>query len=246
MTEGMVAGFSTVFIIIFVIIEIIMSFVPIFIIVFIISTIAKRTKNTKFFKQSILYTNNVVGTKAFENEYKEVSKSQLNQFGIDDIEDIKNYLYHIFYLFESAYNNLDLEGMKKYSYKQLYENYITGIKLDKNMGKKKIITDLSYKELLLTGLDSTKVKQVATMVITINYLNYIVDNKGELISGDREGHITETFEVEFRKDLNDAPTNCPNCGGKIDADDVVCDYCESVVNSEEDFKIYSIKKIVTK
>lgn len=241
------SGISIIFIIVFFIVQAFISFIPIIMIVLVITTIAKRTNNAKFFKQNVIVSNAAVGSKAFENNYKEVSKAQLSKFGIDDINDIKNYLYEIFYNFENAYNNLDLQEMKRYSYEQLCENYITGIKLDKKLGKKKVISDITKIETLLTQLDSTKHKQMATMIITINYLNYIVDKKGDLISGDRVSHITETFEVEFRKDRDEnRPLNCPNCGGKIDSDDVICDYCSSPIGSSDEFRIYSIRKIISK
>lgn len=241
--EELIGGFSVIFVIFFMIIQMFLSFVPFFIIVVVLTTLSKRTKNTKFFKQNVIINDGQTNNKTV---FSDVHKDTLNRFGIDNINDMKDYLYKMFFEFENAYNNLDLDTMKRVSYKQLYENYITGIKLDKNLGKKKVISDITPEQLLLTGLDSTNMKQVATMVITIKYLNYVVDKNGDLISGDRVSHITETFEVVYRKDLEDKPINCPNCGGKIDADDLKCDYCDTVVSSEQEFRIYSIKKIITK
>lgn len=148
----------------------------------------------------------------------------------------------MFLEFENAYNNLDYNMMKILSTKQLYQNYYTGMSLDLKVGKKKIISDIEKKKVIIFELDSTIAKQIASVMIEISYFNYTIDKNGYVISGSRNKKITEKFEVMFRKDFERKDiTECPNCGAEIVGNKF--NFCRSTIKNVE-FKISSIKKIV--
>lgn len=218
--------------------------IPYLIILVINRVIRERVRNN--------FKNNIIINKKLENVnwkrskyqriYKDVPKSNLEKFNTNDIDSLKDYFYDMFLKFENAYNNLDYNMMKILSTNQLFQNYYTGISLDLKVGKKKIITDIEKKKVIIFELDSTIAKQVASVMIEISYYNYTIDKNGYVISGKRDQKITEKFEVEFRKDFERKDIKeCPNCGAEIIGNK--CDYCRSIVKNVE-FKISSIKKIV--
>lgn len=213
----------------------------------IVSTIIKifkRTANHKFFKNNIIYKNLNQGDYNIKknNEYKDVTKETLSRFNTEDLNGLKEFFYNKFVEFENAYNDLDYNAMKILSTKQMFQNYYTGISLDLETGKKRIIKDIEKKKVILFELDSTIAKQVATLMIEISYINYLLDKNGNVISGSRFDKTTEKFEVVFRKDFSrEEITKCPNCGSSIVGNQ--CEYCRSIVKNEE-FKISSIKKII--
>ena len=177
-----------------------------------------------------------------QRTYNDVSKEALQKFNTDDINSLKDYFYGMFLEFENAYNNLDYNMMKILSTKQLFQNYYTGMSLDLKIGKKKIISDIEKKKVIIFELDSTIAKQIASVMIEISYFNYTIDKNGYVISGSRNQKITEKFEVMFRKDFERKDiTECPNCGAEIIGNK--CNFCRSTVKNVE-FKISSIKKIV--
>lgn len=177
-----------------------------------------------------------------ENIYVDVSKDKLETFNTTDIDSLKDFFYDIFYKFETAYNNLDYNTMKMLSTKQLYQNYYTGISLDLKVGKKRVINDIQRVNVILYEIDSTIAKQVASYVIEVSYINYMLNHKGYVISGNKNNPVTEKFEVVFRKDFERDPIlKCPNCGASITGNK--CEYCRSVIKDVE-FKISSIKRIV--
>jgi len=229
------------------------SLVPLFSMVFIfvvwflifktIITNIKRINSHKFFRNNVVYNNAMDDENIeYKRTYYDVHKSELAKFNLDDINILKDYFYNIFFEFENAYNNLDYNTMKILSTKQMYHNYHTGISLDLKVGKKRIINNIERKNVIIYELDSTVLKQIASVMIEVSYINYMIDKKGNVISGSRENKVTEKFEVIFRKDFEkEDVTKCPNCGANIVGNK--CEYCRTTVN-DVDFKISSIKKVI--
>ncbi len=217
-----------------------------FIIKIIVNSI-RRASSRKYFKNNVVTHNDYdkyinSNTKGKNNVYVDVSKDKLEMFNTDDINTLKNYFYDIFVKFETAYNNLDYNLMKMLSTKQLFQNYYTGITLDLQVGKKRIINDIKKKKVIIYELDSTIAKQTVSAMIEISYYNYIIDRNGYIVSGSRDNPMTEKFEVTFRKDFNrDDISKCPNCGANITGNK--CEYCRTTIKNEE-FKISNIKRII--
>jgi len=210
---------------------------PILIPLLIISIIRKN-KSNKAFKV------NVVNNKAPVKEtYHDISNSKLEEFDIHDINQLKDYIYEIFYNFEKAYNNLDYNAMYNNSTDKLYHNYHTNIMLNLKFAQKKIIDDIERKKVIIYDVLSTTRKQVISSVIQIKYVCYMQNHNGEIISGSINP-TTESFEVTFVKDYgSNKNTKCPNCGATVELNNSICEYCGTNVRST-DFKIDSIKKII--
>ena len=230
-------------------------FYPIISIIFfrlMILTIRKlrQVSSKKYFKDNVVVLNNYnAKNNKFSSSknngiYKDISKEKLSTFNTESLDAFKDYLYGIFYKFEQSYNNLDYSSMKLLCTKQLFQNYYTGISLDLKLGNKRIIESIERRKVILYEIDSTIAKQSASLMIEISYINYVVNQYGEIVSGYRETPIVERFEVEFRKyfDVHDV-IKCKNCGAIITGNK--CDYCRTIAQNEE-FKISSIRKIIEK
>lgn len=199
----------------------------------------KRKSTTNFFKSNVIHNSN---TTTQREKYVDISKKELATFNTDDLDTFKNYFYKIFVDFENAYNNLDYNTMKSLSTKQLFHNYHTGITLDLEIGKKRIINNIQKKKVIIYEVFSSSVKQVVSAMIEISYINYTMNKDGVVISGSRDVKTTEKFEVIFRKDFEtEDVTNCPNCGATVTGNK--CDFCRTSLKNVS-FKINSIKKIV--
>lgn len=205
----------------------------------------RRKKNHEYFKNNVVTNGNYldnIKNKTNKNIYKDISKDMLKMFNTDDINSLKDFFYDIFYKFEVAYNNLDYNMMKTLSTKQLYNNYYTGITLDLEVGKKKVINDIKRKNVIIYGIDSTIARQTACVMIEISYVTYTLDKNGYIISGSRDNVITEKFDVTFRKVFErEEIKKCPNCGATIVGNK--CEYCRTTLKNVE-FKISNIKKVI--
>lgn len=229
----------------FILLEVCFNFFIVYIIGKVIIEAIKRSKSHKNFSNNVVYYNSAEGNGSqYANIYRDVSKAKLAKFNTDDIDTLKKYFYDIFYRFEVAYNRLDYNEMKLLSTRQLYENYYTGITLDLKVGRKKVIDSIVKKDIIIYELDTTLIKQVASVMIEVSYISYVMDKNGYILEGSRNEPTTQKFEVQFRKDfeLRDK-THCPNCGALLTGD--MCEYCKAKVYSTE-FKICSIRKIVEK
>lgn len=231
-----------------VLIPLISNVVVWFLIIKVIINAFKRNKNHNYFKNNVIknqsYETNVSRTNnKYKRIYKDVSKEVLSTFNTDNINTLKDFFYSKFLEFEISYNNLDYNIMRVLSTKQLFQNYYTGITLDLKAGKKRIISDIVRKNVIVFELDSTIAKQTACVMIEIEYLNYTIDKNGYVIRGSRDNKIKERFEVTFRKDFEMSKDyiKCPNCGATIVGNK--CNYCRTPIRNEE-FKISSIKKII--
>jgi len=201
--------------------------------------VIKRASNRKYFKSNIIINNNINSKK---EKYTDISKDELATFNTDNLEAFKNYFYKIFVDFENAYNNLDYNTMKSLSTKQLFHNYHTGITLDLEAGKKRIINNIQKRKVIIYEVFSSSVKQVVSAMIEISYINYTMNKHGVVVSGSRDFKVTEKFEVIFRKDFEkEEITNCPNCGANVTSNK--CEFCKTSLKNVE-FKISAIKKII--
>ncbi len=198
----------------------------------------KRKSNKDYFKNNIIVCNDEKPKK----RYKDIDSEDLAVFQVTDLTQFKDYFYKLFYDFETAYNNLDYSILKSLSTRQLYQNYYTGISLDLKQGNKRIIKDIDRVNVIVFETISTTVKQAISTVITISYIDYVENKHGDVISGNKNLKVTESFEVIFRKDFGkDEPINCPNCGAPTTGNK--CEFCKTPI-TEVDFKISSIKKII--
>lgn len=223
------------------IIEIVFNIVVFGVITKAIINSIKRTQNKNFFKTNVV---DISKENKLEKTYKDISSDKLSKFNTTDLNALKDYVYNIFERFENAYNALDFNTMKELSTKELYHNYHTGITLDINTGRKKIIDDIQKVKVIIYAADSSISKQVIMAMIEIKYISYTLNKDGYIESGSKDTKIIEKFEVTFRKDfLKEDITKCPNCGARITGNK--CDYCRSLIKDEE-FKIANIRRIITK
>ncbi len=202
----------------------------------------RRTNIHDEFKKNVINTFQTSADGEVKFRHKDIKKEKLATFNTDNLEGLKDMFYNQFLQFEKAYNNLDYHTMRIVSTKQLYYNYYTGITLDLRAGDKRIIDDIERKNMIIYDLYSTQQKQEVFTEIEIEYINYVIDKKGNIKSGSRTEKIRERFEVVFRKDFEEENVRiCPSCGARVVGNK--CDYCRTIID-DVDFKISSIKKIV--
>lgn len=210
-----------------------------------LTSVFSLKKVNKQFKENVVINTVKPGNK-YKRIYKDVSNKELKEFNVVDINDLKDFFYGIFFEFETAYNSLDYNKMKILSTSQLFNNYYTGIDLNLKAGKKRIIENIERKNVVVYEFFSSMLKQTASVMIEISYLNYMRDKKGNVILGSSTDKITEKFEVEFRKEFREEfkekeITICPTCGASVVGNK--CVYCRNIIK-ENEFKISSIRKII--
>ena len=206
-----------------------------FIIPFLIISQIRKNRSNNALK------NNVVHQESYKNILTDVSASKLAEIGVEDINVLKQYLFQIYYDFETAYNNLDYNTMAFTSTPKLYNAYHTNILLNLRCGQKKIIDQIKRKNIIVYDVLATSRKQVILAYVEVSNVSYMQDYNGKILSGTNKP-ITEKFEVMFIKNYDDRDSiKCPNCGATVKGNE--CEYCGTAVRNS-DFRIDSIRKIV--
>ena len=255
-TGGVEDGFATVITILVLIPAMMIATVPFWFPVLLVVLIAralKRSSVRKQFKSNVISESNWISqeNKHINNSatgdnrlvYSDVSKVKLDTLNIADIDVLKDYLYRMFYKFEKAYNNLDYDKMRRLSTKKLYESYHTGIVLDLQVGRKRIMEDMQKKDVKVFNVLNSDTEQKIYSAIEVDYINYVIDSDGNVISGNKYFATNERFEVVFTKTFGaDEIARCPHCGAPVEGNE--CTYCRTPIKSDV-FKISSIKRIVT-
>lgn len=103
---------------------------------------------------------------------------------------------------------------------------------------RKMYDELNVKSTEITNITETEEEIIVNVTLIARYMNYYIDLKGNLISGDNTKSQEHTnyltlIKKKTTKELNQA-RQCPNCGANIDVNnDGRCQYCGGHFNTED-------------
>ncbi len=159
----------------------------------------------------------------------------------------KTYVDNVFIQLHMAVVTKELENIKHFVSDEVYNKY------------QKIVDDLSGKH-LIQMYDEINVAQTdilgyrvtdTDMIIEVNlisrYLDYLMDEDGNYVSGDtdvrseRNNHLIFTKKINYKESR--AVRKCPGCGASIDVNaSGKCAYCGTIYNLEDkDWVLTSIE-----
>ena len=159
----------------------------------------------------------------------------------------KTYVDNVFIKLHMAVVTKNLEDIKHFVSEEIYNKYQ---KIVENLNKKHLIQ--MYDEINVAQTDILNYKVTDTyMIIEVNlisrYLDYLMDEDGNYISGDTDVRSEKSNHLIFTKKINYKETQtvrkCPGCGASIDVNaSGKCDYCGTIYNLEEkDWVLTSIE-----
>lgn len=159
----------------------------------------------------------------------------------------KTYVDNVFIQLHMAVVTKELENIKHFVSDEVYNKY------------QKIVDDLSgrhliqmYDEINVAQTDILGYRVTDTdMIIEVNlisrYLDYLMDEDGNYVSGDtdvrseRNNHLIFTKKINYKE--SGAVRKCPGCGASIDVNaSGKCAYCGTIYNLEDkDWVLTSIE-----
>ncbi len=159
----------------------------------------------------------------------------------------KTYVDNVFIKLHMAVVTKNLEDIKHFVSEEIYNKYQ---KIVENLNQKHLIQ--MYDEINVAQTDILNYKVTDTyMIIEVNlisrYLDYLMDEDGNYISGDTDVRSEKSNHLIFTKKINYKETKtvrkCPGCGASIDVNaSGKCDYCGTIYNLEEkDWVLTSIE-----
>lgn len=150
----------------------------------------------------------------------------------------KTYVDNIFIQLHLALVTKELENIKHFVSDEVYNKYQN--KLDE-LNKKHLIQMYDEINVAQTDILSYKVDN-ENMIIEVNilsrYLDYLMDEDGNYVSGDTDIRTEKNNHLIFTKKINYEKSKtvrkCPGCGASIDVNaSGKCEYCGTIYNLED-------------
>lgn len=156
--------------------------------------------------------------------------------------------YKIYLDVQNAWMNFNLEDVKDVISDEMFNMYQAQLDTLEVKGEQNIMKGFVNINSYIKDVVNQNNNITITTCYIIEFYDYIINKAtGKVIRGTSTSKIRATYEMKFRKTLNDSLVidKCPNCGAKIDKMNGAgrCEYCGSKVVSENAKWILTDKKM---
>ena len=113
--------------------------------------------------------------------------------------------------------------------------------------QKNIMEGFSQEHFSLIDVNKNKDEISVKVRTTIHCYDYVVDDKNNVVRGNKDKQNTYYYEMTFVKSINSNDSICPNCGAKIENNNcTVCEYCNSkIINRTSHDWVLSKKEMIS-
>lgn len=192
-----------------------MIVVVLFIVVFVIENEISKRKTEK--KQII---------KSKDMDLDLISKIDPNL----NLYEFKNEAFNIYKDVQEAWMNLDDGKIRTLTTDELYNMYSMQLDTLRVKNEKNIMKEINLITASLTNLKIENNIETATVIMTVNCYDYIVDSQNKVVRGNDKNKIEITYELTYIKSVGEKVNKCPNCGAEINDDNsTTCEYCRAII-----------------
>ena len=192
-----------------------MIVVVIFIVVFVIANEISKRKTEE--KQII---------KSKDMDLDLISKIDPNL----NLYEFKNEAFNIYKDVQEAWMNLDDGKIRPLTTDELYNMYSMQLDTLRVKNEKNIMKEINLVTASLTNLKIENNIETATVIMTVNCYDYIVDSQNKVVRGNDKNKIEITYELTYIKSVGEKVNKCPNCGAEINDDNsTTCEYCRAII-----------------
>lgn len=192
-----------------------MIVVVLFIVVFVIENEISKRKTEK--KQII---------KSKDIDLDLISKIDPNL----NLYEFKNEAFNIYKDVQEAWMNLDDGKIRTLTTDELYNMYSMQLDTLRVKNEKNIMKEINLVTASLTNLKIENNIETATVIMTVNCYDYIVDSQNKVVRGNDKNKIEITYELTYIKSVGEKVNKCPNCGAEINDDNsTTCEYCRAII-----------------
>lgn len=139
----------------------------------------------------------------------------------------------------SSYMLDNLEEVKHFISKDIYEKIKSEIEENKNNNIRKMYDELNVSGGVIINVDETEDSYIIEYRVVTKYLDYIINyDTAEYISGNNDHRIERTYYLTFRKYKKATDQGvvrrCDNCGMSMDVNNNgICNYCNTSYNQDK-------------
>lgn len=207
-----------------------MIVVVLFIVVFVIENEISKRKTEK--KQII---------KSKDMDLDLISKIDPNL----NLYEFKNEAFNIYKDVQEAWMNLDDGKIRTLTTDELYNMYSMQLDTLRVKNEKNIMKEINLVTASLTNLKIENNIETATVIMTVNCYDYIVDSQNKVVRGNDKNKIEITYELTYIKSVGEKVNKCPNCGAEINDDNsTTCEYCRAIITRNTSKWVLSKKQLL--
>lgn len=147
-----------------------------------------------------------------------------------NLYEFKNEAFNIYKDVQEAWMNLDDGKIRTLTTDELYNMYSMQLDTLRVKNEKNIMKEINLVTASLTNLKIENNIETATVIMTVNCYDYIVDSQNKVVRGNNKNKIEITYELTYIKSVGEKVNKCPNCGAEINDDNsTTCEYCRAII-----------------
>ena len=129
---------------------------------------------------------------------------------------IINKTYEIYEDLQYAWSDFNYDKMRTLISDELYNNYKMQLKTLSTKKQRNVMSDIEFVRGSIKDFEITKTSLNITVELEVTQNDYIVDENGIILRGDKEKDHN-TYELLITRGLNSLvkDKHCPNCGGEL-------------------------------
>lgn len=161
----------------------------------------------------------------------------------------KSFVDNVFIQIHLAVMMKEPEKIKHFVSEDIYQNIINRVENLKQRNVIQMYDEINVKQTTILREEVKKDFMEIEVNITSRYMDYLMDEDGNFISGINTERIQKENYLVFRKKIDflqqESVRKCPGCGASIDVNaNGLCSYCGTTYNLEDkDWVLVSLKTL---
>lgn len=161
-------------------------------------------------------------------------------------QEILDYAFNVFKLVAKAWGEFDYSTLRRHYSDFLYNRYFARLENIKYNGYKHVFDDIKLENISLYNVGLNKKGINVIVDLNVDMLDYIVDNKGNVVKGSDTNRCICSYRLIFtthskRENNLEVEKNCPNCGAVLKASHGKCAYCNTPIDMNKHDLVISNK-----
>lgn len=186
--------------------------------------------------------NNVEKKKTTNLKEKKVEDMSISLDSIKPNELIKleKEIYDLFLKYEDAYSNFDYDTLSSICTENHFKEIHKVLERMKSSNKKRSFENINLNNFKLMSVTTTSNLQKLSVFLEITLIDYIIDKEYNfLVKGNKNIKNTKNIKMEIVQniDTSNIRKHCPKCGAPINLIFPTCNYCNTVIYKDAEYKI---------
>ena len=165
-----------------------------------------------------------------------------------NLEEFKNIVFEKYKEIQIAWMNFDYDTLQRNCTNSLYHMYRSQLEVLKLKKQKNIMEH--FRQITFRVVDIEQNHHAVSLKVrtTIWCYDYIVDEEGHVVRGDKNKKNIYDYEMTFIRSIQEAGySKCPNCGASLERkNSVICSFCNSkIINNKNYDWVLSKKEMIS-